>query len=318
MLICEIHLYHKDKDDSKISCIINLYYGKNIGYCFLNNKGTNFELLFLAPNTQNLNIKCNNKDDIKICECDDFGIEERKKFIPINFPFDIIYINDKKFDLKKQFPKESISNSFQYSFYNIEKKLVPVQEIKLKEEITSIEELNSSKDSLKKFYNELYTLYSKINISENAHKKEFNLLLKKYNNLNSFNIDFINYEKNYLKNLFSKDEDIEIFYSKALYEIIKIKKNNISKNRKYFENVLSFIETYEKTIIKDENLAIYHKILILKNFFYVFQKTKGIEGFKNLNLKYYILEKSKTDSVFKLTIDFIKYFINKLNISSDK
>ena len=313
VLTCEFRLYHKDNSNSKISCIFNLYYGENIAYCFLNKQGFNFELLFLFPDTQNLSIKWGNDN---ISKCDDFETQERKRFLLINFPLDVISINNKYFNLKEKIPKNSKTNSFQYSFYEIETELAPLKEISLNKEIISIEEkLNTYKDKLKKFYCDLKEFYSS-DISKYAHIEKFVFLLNNYKCLDSFSIDFINYDTNYLKKTFTKNEDIECFYYKGLYEFIKNKKYKICKNRKYFKKALSYIESYKETLIKKDELSIYHKILILKNFFFVFQLAKGIEGFKNINFNYYILEKSKADSVFKLTINFIKSFINKLNIKS--
>ena len=239
--------------------------------------------------------------------------ENRKRLLLINCPLNDININgipfkfkDYKFDFFK-------GNSFQYSIYNINKKLICSSEIKLikiEEDIPSY--ISKHNYKLNEFYSELKEFSKK----EDSDSKNIENIIEKYKEIESFEIEFMKYQKHILEKKLDNQDYINLFFIKSLYDVIVNKKNKILKNKKYLRKVIIFLEKYKKRVIKDKYLSIFQKILVLRIYCYLFMRSSGIENFKNQNFQYLIISKAEENSVFKLCFNFINSFIDKLKVKS--
>ena len=307
----QIKLFNTNDKTYNISHIFNLYFGKNIGYCFIGNeKGITYELIF--KDEESLHIS-NENENLNFSKYDEMDTENRKRLLLINCPLNDININgipfkfkDYKFDFFK-------GNSFQYSIYNINKKLICSSEIKLikiEEDIPSY--ISKHNYKLNEFYSELKEFSKK----EDSDSKNIENIIEKYKEIESFEIEFIKYQKHILEKNLDNQDFINLFFIKSLYDVIVNKKNKILKNKKYLRKVIFFLEKYKKRVIKDKYLSIFQKILVLRIYCYLFMRSSGIENFKNQNFQYLIISKAEENSVFKLCFNFINSFIDKLKVKS--
>ena len=310
VLPTKIELININNTSYSVSHIFNLYFGKNIGYCFVGNeKGTTYELLF--KDEESLQIS-NEKEKLDLSKYDELDTKNRKRILLINCPLNDININgiplkfqDYKFDFFK-------GNSFQYSIYNIKQKMIcssEIELIKIEEDIPGY--IAKYKDKLNQFYYESNELSKKGDLDSNIED-----IIKKYKEINSFEIEFMKYQKHTLEKNLDNPDYINLFFIKSLYDVIDNKKNKILKNKKCLKQVILFLEKYKKKVINDKFLSNFQKILVLRIYCYLFMKSSGIENFRNQNFQYFIISKSEENSVFRLCLDFLNSFINKMTTKS--
>ncbi len=318
-IVTQMDIISEEKEKIIRTHSFHLYYGENIAYCYLNIIGSTYELIFKEPDISHFSQFKISSNNIDLNKFDNFGNEERKRLILINYKDDIpLFINGNKFFLPDFKPKIITSNSFQLSFYNIKEKIVSATEITLLNNIiVDIEKyINDNKNILSNFYQEIKAFSKEEITSIDKHKKKLNEIINKNVNILDFEIKFINYPNNYLEKILNNDEYVKVFYIKNIYSLLNNKKNKILKNRDYFLKSISLFEEYNEKFLEDKSLTNYQRILVINNFFEIFRNSKGIEGFKNQKFKYYNLSKSNKNSIFSLTLNFLNSFINKLTTKS--
>ena len=132
-----------DEDESKIApiklffdsnlvneCILEIFKGYNYFYCFLDEKGYTFQLLFIK-NKPLIKIPVYKEKYYTIDKYDTNNTRNRKRYTFVNANFFSILINNKYLTIS-----EFISdfNSYQLSFYDLEKKLIIKKPILLDED----------------------------------------------------------------------------------------------------------------------------------------------------------------------------------------
>ena len=293
-----------------ISHIFNLYFGANIGQCFLGNiKGSTYELLF--KDIDSLKIS---KEDLDLSKYDDLGTENRKRTLLINCPFEDININGHKFVFSDFKYSCFQGNSIQYSIYSLEKNLICSSEIEI---IKIIEDIPKYIDEHKKTLIEFYSKVEKyLNEEETLIIESPKELVNLYKEIQSFDIQFMNYQEKKLEKDLDNLVYVDYFFIKSFYEIFCNKVNKISKNKKYLKKIFNFLEKYKTKIKNDFSLTTFQKIIIIRTYCYLFMKSSSLENFKRQNFQYYIISRADNNSIFDLCFKFINSFIDKLTIKS--
>ena len=124
----------------------NLYNGENIINVFIAyGGGITYELILKNSNVKS--IFCENNE---INHYDTLGTNNRKRFTLINFIFEIIQIDNISINLYIYRQKLINNKNYQYSFFDIKKKLIVVKPIEIYK--NTIFELFKYKEKLHDFY----------------------------------------------------------------------------------------------------------------------------------------------------------------------
>ena len=304
-LITEIQLCN-EKEKFYDIFNFNLYKGENIGNLFLDVNyakiGRTYELIFRE---ENINIEINKK---AITHFDTLGNKYRKRCLLINFQKIFININNININFGIYIQFKANHKSFQFSFYNIEKKLIVVKKIKQNKKITLCFESNL----LNTFLEDLNSFI--INKGENK-KLIFDSIKLKYECLKEEECRKLNISKNKLIEQFNKEEYFQLYYIKRLINTFYNNLKQIEKDFSYIEKIFNYFEEIKIKISSEKSLKIYEKIVILEFYFSKFEKM-NFEEFITMNIKYYIMDKAEKDSVFYYVIKFLNEFIEQLNESS--
>jgi hypothetical protein len=304
-LITEIQLYNEKEHFYNIFNF-NLYKGENIGNLFLDVNyskiGRTYELIFRE---ENINIEINKKE---ITHFDTLGNKYRKRCLLINFQKIFININNININFGIYIQFKANHKSFQFSFYNIEKKLIVVKKIKQNKKINLCFESNL----LKTFLEDLKSFI--INKGEDK-KSIFKSIKLKYECLKEEECRKLNISKNKLIEQFNKEEYFQIYYIKRLINTFYNNLKQIEKDFSYIEKILNYFEEIKIKISSEKSLKIYQKIFLLEFYFSMLEKM-NFEEFITMNIKYYIMDKAEKDSVFYYVIKFLNEFIEQLNESS--
>ena len=299
---------------------VTIYNGYNIMYCYLKNnyKKNTYEFVFLnfSDKEKVSKIKIGEDELIRGDRFDD--TTKMVRFTLINSKYNEINLLNNKINLD-DYTKKLKGNSFQISFFSIEKKEIIIKEIEI-EDKESIMNIIKNKESI---FNSIYELSQQLlrekEIDQNKMKKIRNYKKKENDNqINAANSSFDLLYRNSLseivlnENLFKqkindiikkiKDEDDkfdkkglikmgkDLYFSKVAFKILKCSINESNQN-------------LEKQIFTIEDLELFYKYLIWHfyyckiklsnediNFFIEFleimNKTKE-EIFKDNNLKNY-------------------------------
>ena len=237
----------------------------NHAYCFLDNPGITFCLLF--NKMDNIQIKVeplNSTTPYDIVIYDTNNTKYRRRYTMINLPFDLIKFNNNQIDLMEYIKNfERNKNSFQLSFYNY--KNIVTQPIELfendKDNIQIIVENN--KDMFKIFNNKLKKMLEAEDKSERrAINKEIikeciNIRIPKY---------FLNKSKNKLKEFLSKPDSIDFFYNSTIFYLY----NSFYRRKRHIKwetikKIFSYVINLCDNIKKDDSLKfIYQKVLLIE------------------------------------------------------
>lgn len=304
--MANIKLIGKKKEIS-FSGNFDIYFGKNTGYCFLDNlNGTNYQLIF--KNEDIIEIKLGNNERLE--KFDDFNSKYRKRLLLINFN-DILSINNIIFNLK--IFTLGGGNSYQFSFYDIKEEKIVVKKVKEKTFL-------NVKEFYNKNYNKLFNFYKDLKVLENTEylqiKNKYNIMKSNHSSLNNLIVPAILYCKKYIEEQFNEKKYIDLFFYIELYKFFTQKKKKIKNEENYLKESISFIENYKKKLEEDNELTLFEIISIIQRFIYQYILSKNIDDFNKTDFKYYCLKNTEENSVFSLTIQYLKSFIEKLNEDS--
>ena len=212
--MANIKLIGKKKEIS-FSGNFDIYFGKNTGYCFLDNlNGTNYQLIF--KNEDIIEIKLGNNERLE--KFDDFNSKYRKRLLLINFN-DILSINNIIFNLK--IFTLGGGNSYQFSFYDIKEEKIVVKKVKEKT-------LLNVKEFYNKNYNKLFNFYKDLKVLENTEylqiKNKYNIMKSNHSSLNNLIVPAILYCKKYIEEQFNEKKYIDLFFYIELYKFFTQKK----------------------------------------------------------------------------------------------
>ena len=274
-------------------CILEIFKGYNYFYCFLDEKGYTFQLLFnkIEPN---IKIPLYKENFYNITKYDTNNTKNRKRYTFLNANLFSILINNKYFTIP-----EFISdfNSYQLSFYDLGNKLI----------LKRPNLLNENDE-----YNFLIT-YNKYNSSayefkENIEKKlkknkfeDIKELLNEYDDLKDAQF-CLNKNKFKLDNILNNDFYIDFYENISLYKIIIYFQNDDS-----LKDIIEYYFKIIKNIKLNNSLKIYQKILLIDYFIGLVFECKSKEELEELNFSYYLMETKEDDSV----LDIVEKFFQK-------
>ena len=282
---------------------INIFYGINRAYCFLS------EINNLLIEYNYIDAQKIYYEDSEIKEYDGNGLV--KRVVLINCPM-FLKIENKRVTFINSIADFSPNlNSFEFTDFDYQKTLFGVKAIQAEEKFSIINCMKEQKQKLVDLFLELKQIMGK-NIGQ---KEIYEKLFKKYD-IKEYPINF-SQKKNTLKCEFKTDDD---YYLMSLYFIwysIKYSYLNEKSNCKLsiidiFNNFNNFYDLY----LKDKDLEIYQKILLFYSNVSFFLKINDIKKYELVKLKYIKRKDLKDNSIYKLSFDFIKNFILKLNEKS--
>jgi len=301
-------LFMKSQENSYMfNCTLNLLKG-NSTYHFLSGKQvTLHELLFYDVETLTIIV-----DGLKINEYDCFGKFKRVSLINIkNYE---IEINGNKIDLSHFRPIFDLKdNSFQYSFYDIEQRLIASKVIKPinMKDFSSIYYQNIQ--GLKEFSDDI----SLIKTAESLDKK-FSDLNKEYPFLYLGLLDELNLvlPNKILQNILNKNEYVYFFYYFAKLKIFFLLYYSEDKNFDLFEKIYKNLNDIFSNLIKDANLICFEKISILMSYTELFSLVESPKIFVDIKFEYIKLDLVEKNSIIHLSCEFINKYIDNLTENS--
>ena len=171
--------------------------------------------------------------------------------------------------------------------------------------------MKEQKQNLENLFDSLKTMISK-NIED---KNEYIKLFKKYN-IKEYVLNF-SQKKIILEEEFKSNED---YYLMFLYWIWYSIKNSYLRE-KYKCNISIFdifntINEIYNTYLNDKDLLIYEKIILLYSQVSFLLEKNDIEDYESAKIRLIKRKDIKNNSIYKLSFDFLKEFISKLNEKS--
>lgn len=288
---------------------IELYLGQNIGYCCVDSKGINLNLLFQSKN--NLNITINDKINFMTNR---LQTNDRTNILLINLNLnwnDSIKINNKELInldiINEKIERFSSKNTYQICFNNNNENEF-CWKILESNELFNLEQFyNTNKDIVNKSYNELKSLIEdKDKINEENLKKIYN----NNKHLKECIIQKYIWPKNVLETKFNNKEYID-FYFKIL-SILLIKRVKDKNNDIVVNDFLSSVEKLSKfkNALVDDGLKTFEKIFLLIDYYY----SKNIIENNNYEpLKYITKSNIDSKSPLGLALKFLNDFVDELN-----
>ena len=277
-------------------CILEIFKGANYFYCFIDEKGYTFQLLFfkILPNIR-IPLYQNNYYDIT--NYDTNMTLNRKRYTFINANFHSLLI-DEMFFIIPFYINEL--KSYQMSIYDIKKNLVVTRPLIL-------EEPNNFFQYFKKYYSLSCEFGEKSKNFKN--KKKLENLLNRFQDLN-LNF-FLNKNKQKLINIFDNELFVDFYANISLYKVIDKFQTN--------DSIKEIIEYYLKKIneIKEnKSMKIYQKILLIECFIGLCNDCKSKKEIEEADFHYYLMEEKEKNSVLDLVEQFFKEYRDKLTEES--
>lgn len=301
-------LFMKNKKNSFLfDCILNLAKGNNTYHFLSGEEVILYELLFF--DVENLIIKV---DGNLITEFDYFG--KFKKVSLININNSEIEINGNIINLGDFKPVyHSKNNSFQYSFYDIEQKLIAskiITPIELKD-FSLIYQQNIR--FLEKFSKEISSIknddsFDKILLYLN--KKYCGLYVKLKDELH------IVLPKKILQNTLNQSEFVDFFYFYSELKIFYLLYYNEDKDFNFFEKIFKNLDDFFCNLKKDNDLIVFEKISILMSYAELFKIIESPNTFIDIKFKYIKFDKVEKNSIIHLSYEFINKYIDNLTENS--
>ena len=286
--------------------VINFFKDYNHSYCFLDEVGTTYELLFMKNEPLEIKVKCYNSD-IKIYDTNRTKL--RKRFLLVNYPLNTIDINGQNVHIVKYihsiYKSIDLSSSYQISFYDLKKSYIVGKQITLPMDLEGVKNVFNIHYN---FFTQFYNDFSNALENEKDFKFRFNKLYhtyknddipKYYLNRNKIGLEDDTYKEMYIDFTFY----IVVFH---IYKEIMIFIINFSTARKFF----NFLEIKFKQIKLDEKLKIAEKIFIIEQFPKILKKVKTLDNFTKSGITYYVMAQKEEDSILDLVE---KYFFEYLN-----
>ena len=326
-------LYEKDQ----ISGVFDLYLGNNIGYCFIDEKGLTFELLFLKKDGKideflqkkffiSRDPEFRYKIEIKPNKID---TKDRANLLLINCLSDCdikidgeVEINMDKIYTEMKYSYQ-LNRNFQICFYNDNFENYTFRQINQEKEI-NFEALYQKK------YEEVNDIYNfiiqEINNKNGDAEKIANFFLDKYDNYRE-DIDKIikkkfiyspNILKKYLNNNDYIDFTYKIVFLNLMDKYIEEKENEEDKNEKGNLNLIDIKDKYSKFILnkdkicEDALLENYEKILLLMEL-----SSSKIIFKEEYEIKYLNYKNIENNSPMYYAYKFLNNFIKELDYDSN-
>ena len=284
---------------------LNLLKEKNTYHLFSGGNMELYELLFYNEEKIELIV-----DNEKIEECDSFS--KFKRYSLINIGEYEIKVNGQKINLEDFLTKKG--NSFQLSFYDINKKYIVSKriiksqhmnfQIFYEKYINNLNKYSSAIDEL---------LINKEEFEKNLialNESHTNIITKIECTLN------LNLPKTELETLLNDENYLDFFY---LY--IKIYFSyyfSINNNKDFddYKELFNYLKTFYNKLKNDKDCKIFEKISILFHLSELFKLLKSCNSFLKSNFHYIKVEKSEKNSVIDLAYSFLNEFIDNLNEES--
>ena len=291
--------------------VINYFKDYNHAYCFIDEIGTSYELIFFKSEPTDIRVRGYNTD-IKIYDTN--KTQTRKRYLLINYCLNTIEINGQNMHIIKYihhiYKSIDISNSYQLSIYDLNKAYIIGRQITLPMNLEGMKNVfNIHYNFFLQFYNDFANALE----TEKEFKFRFNKLFQTYKN-DDIPKYFLNRNKIGLEDDAYKEMYIDFTYYIILFLIYKeimIFIINFSTARKFFE----FIEVKFKQIKLDDSLKISEKIFIIEQFHKILKKVKTLDNFTKSGIAYYDMSKKEQNSILDLVQKYF-YEYNK-NITEE-
>ena len=286
----------------------------NHAYCFLDNPGITFCLLFYKMDNIKVIVETiNSTKTYKIDQYDTNKTKYRRRYTMINMPFLITKINEEQINLLEHISKfDRKTKSFQLSFYNL--KYIVVQPIELLENdnnnLQNIFEKNN--DIFKTFNKKLKKILELENMAEIKSKNKE--LIKECKNIKIPEY-FLNKSKIKLKAALFNQDILDFYYNSTifyLYIFLYRRKKKLKWDT--IKNMFSYLYNLCEKIKKDDSLIfIYQKVLLIEQLKGIISKIKKPKDLFDANFSYYVMNKKKENSILYFIEQFFMEYISKIS-----
>ena len=305
----------------------NVYYSNNSIYVQRDGYGNgyNIEIDFIPcnlcqikefKNFNNLKITQNGKEFKSL---DSIDKKYRKKITIINYCSVLISINDKPIDIKNAIDNCQFKSSFYQLSINLQDNRIITKPINnsMELDLKMIIKNSNSLNSFYKEFKELMNAYTNNNDETQFIQKYFEIRRFYNHKINYGNFQLLlNKPKNYLDEYFAENKiELLYIYKFFIFSYFMNNKNKIKKSIEFFQNYIFKIESkYNK--LKDENLEIYYKIMILSKTFDITNYCYDVQSLNKINIRYIIISKKEENSIIDKVEKFYKLFISNLSEDS--
>ena len=302
--IFDIKIFPAEPLSAIINYKINIFYGINKAYFFLN-----VDNYYLIEYNYIENQKIFYKD-IELKNYDGNGLV--KRLVLINCP-NILNISDitLTFFNKTILKNNKNFNSFEITDCDYSNSFFGIRPIKIEEKFNLINNMKEQKQNLENLYASLKVMIEK-NIKD---KNEYINLFKNYD-IKEYILNF-SQKKIILEEEFKSNED---YYLMFLYWIwYTIKNSYLREKYKCKISIFDLFNAVNKIYneyLNDKDLLVYEKIILLYSQVSFLLEKNDIEGYKSAKLRVIKRKDFKDNSIYKLSFDFLKEFISKLNEKS--
>ena len=283
---------------------INIFYGINIAYFFLNEENE-FLIEYNYIKNQHIFYK-----DMELNHFDGNGLV--KRLVLINSPailnisnISLTFINRIILKIHKDY------NSFEITDCDYTNSLFGIRPIKIEEKFNIINKMKDQKQELENLYNNL-----KVMINQNIKdKNEYSKFFNNYN-IKEYVMDF-SQNNIILGNEFKTNEDYYLMFLYLVWHAIK----NSYLNEKYecrisIDDIFNVMNEIYNKYLNDKDLLIYEKILLLYSEVSFLLEKNDIKEYKSAELSLIKRKYIKNNSIYNFSFDFLKEFITKLNEKS--
>ena len=281
-------------------CILEIFKGANYFYCFIDEKGYTFQLLFLN-NHPKIRIPIFQDKYYNITEFDTNKTLTRKRFTFINANFHSILIDENYFIIPSFIPA---LKSYQISVYDVKQNLAVTKPLLLDKE-----------SNFSQYFDKYYSLSIAFlgNIEDIIKRKKKIKGIKNYlSKFQSLNLEFFsNKSKSKLINIFNNELHIKFYASISLYKVMyKFQENE------FLNEIIEYFFQKINEIKENKSLAIYQKILLIECFIGLCFDCDSKEEIENANFLYYLMAEKEKNSVLDLIENFFLEYRNKLTEKS--
>ena len=310
-------------------CVLQIYKNINHCYCFCDDIGKTYHLLFnetfcKKKNSEEKNekekLEVNQEEKIKInipscnLELDKYDTNDnkyRKRIILVNATSTYIKINKVGINLS-EFIKDFNGSSYQLSVYNLQKRII----------VTKMLEISKPNESFENIYNNNSSLFNNfIKDFKDALKDEKEFEIKFSNLYNNYKNTiypkyFLNISRKKIENELNNEKYIDFFYNMLIFKIYSEHIKGSEKNFKTVSSFMTFLNEKIESLKNDENLKIYQKILLIEQYGHILNKMTP-DSFLKSDINYYIMDKIEKNSILDIVKKFFNDYINSLNEDSN-
>ena len=302
-IIVDLSLVPFDILSDQVHYKMNIYYGTNKAYCFMEEKNkVLIEYSFIDE--QRIFF-----EDYELKEYDGNGLV--KRIVLINSPY-ILDINENRVGfLNSTILFDKKLNSFEINDFNYSISLFGARAILTEEKYSIIDDIKKQKQELETFFLELKSLIERKEGDKNKYK---NIFIN--HNIKEYTINFSK-KKKILENEFkSKDDYYLMFLYWVWYAIKSSYLNEAYTCQISIIDIFNHIITFYNLYLKDEKLQIYQKTLLFCSNVSFFLEKNSVEKYRDANLNYIKKEDIVEKTIYKLSFNFLDEFISGLNEKS--